>query len=161
MLETAIIVCAKYLVAVPVVTAVFYFFWAPAQERWRLGLLALAALPLAYLLARVAGLFYSHPQPFVEWGGEPLVPHEIDNAFPSDHTLLAGALAALVGVSSRSYLAGGGLFAIAGLIGLARVAAGLHNWLDIAAALVLAVAAVLAAQLLLERFMPSGPVSRP
>jgi membrane-associated phospholipid phosphatase len=154
MTELAIVVGAKYLAALPVVVVAYCLLRAKSEERWRLGLMVLAALPLAYVLARFAGLFYTHPQPFALWEGDPLIPHEIDNAFPSDHALFAGALAAIVGRYTRSWVLGGALFVVAGLVGLCRVAAGLHNWIDVSAALVLGVGAVFVADSLLKRCLP-------
>jgi undecaprenyl-diphosphatase len=154
MVESAIIFGAKYLVAAPAAAVAYCLVRAKPEERWRLGLLVAAALPLGYVLARVAGLFWSHPQPFVGWEGEPLIPHEIDNAFPSDHTLLASALATIAGLSTRSPAVGGALFAVAGLVGLSRVAAGLHNSIDVGVALALGVGAVFAADWVLRRAWP-------
>lgn len=149
MLDTLVIFGATYLIAAPPVVLGAYFFWVSGERKKELALLAALALPLAYVLARIAGFFYSHPQPFVEWGGEPLVPHAIDNAFPSDHVLLAAGVAAAVGFFSRPL--GLTLLLVAAFIGLARVVAGLHDWSDIAASLALAYGAVWATHALLAR----------
>jgi len=150
MLEMLIIIGAKYLIIVPVAATLAYLLYIPREQKQKLAFLTLISLPLVYLLARLAGLFYSHPQPFVEWGVEPLIPHAIDNAFPSDHTALAATLAAIVGISSR-YL-GLGLFLVAAIIGLSRVVLGLHNALDIGASLMLAYGAVWLTHALINRF---------
>jgi undecaprenyl-diphosphatase len=136
MLELLIIFGGKYLIALSVAGFAAYFFFISPQERRELGILALFSLPLAYLLARVAGFVYSHPQPFVEWGAEPLIAHEIDNAFPSDHTLVAAAFAILASLYDKYW--GAALMAAAALIALARMAAGLHALVDIIASFVLA-----------------------
>ena len=153
MLDLFIIVGAKYLVAVPVAGLGLCFWLATPEERRDLALLAAVSLPAAYALARLAGLLYAHPQPFVEWGTEPLIPHEIDNAFPSDHVLLAGTLGAVIALLARRFRAfGGALFCVAALIGLARVAAGLHSWADVAVSLALAAGVAGMAFLLIRRY---------
>lgn len=109
----------------------------------RLLILILLSLPLAYVLARLLGLLYFHEQPFAVYGFEPLIPHAIDNSFPSDHVALGGALATAVLFFNRPL--GLFLWLLVLVIGLLRVVAGLHYASDIAggiAAGILAAAAV-------------------
>ena len=140
MTEILIITGAKYLVALPVVVLAIYFFFIPAAQRKRFVFLVALSLLLAYIFARIAGLFYQHIQPFALEGFEPLIPHAVDNAFPSDHVVLTGALATVAFLYSRWL--GVGLWALALGIGLARVWAGLHYPVDILAGAVLSVIAV-------------------
>ena len=141
-----IIFGAKYLI---------YFVAAGAAvalaltRRKDLVWVTLLGLILGYVLARVAGLFYSHPQPFSVSGVEPLVPHAVDNAFPSDHTLLGGVFATAAWLAD--WRAGALLWALTLLVGASRVAAGLHAWVDIAASVLLACVAVWLAQTILKR----------
>lgn len=146
-MTTFIIFGAKYLIAV--VSAGAAVAVAMAGERRRKLLYVLAgALPLGYALARLAGLLYGHQQPFAEEGFSPLIAHDIDNSFPSDHTLIGGVFASVAFLADRRI--GLVLWALTLLVGLARVLAGLHWAVDIAAAVALAAAAVYITQRLLQ-----------
>src|ERR1700730_391737 len=85
---------AKYLYLAALLTAVVAFWLLPSQRR-QIVILAVIALPLTYLAAKLGGHLYNDPRPFVVGHFTPLVPHDPDNGFPSDHTLLVSALAAL------------------------------------------------------------------
>lgn len=143
MFEALIIVGAKYLIALPVLALLAYWFVLSQEKRSELALLAVIALPLAYLIARIAGLFYFHLQPFVLENFEPLVPHAADNAFPSDHVAFAGALATLAFFYNRWLGATLGLVALC--IGLTRILAGLHYPADIILGAVFGIVAALIA----------------
>lgn len=137
-----IIFGAKYLVAPVVVAAAIVLACVKERRRRLLWTLAIA-LPLGYALARLAGLFFQHHQPFAVEGFAPLIPHDIDNTFPSDHTLIAGVFASVAFLADRR--AGLVLWACALLVGLARMLAGLHYGVDVLAAAILALVAVFAA----------------
>ncbi len=134
-----IILGAKYLIYAVALIAVALIVW-DKELRVRLGILLVLALPLGYVLARLVGHFYSHPQPFAVLGFEPLVAHTVDNSFPSDHTLAAGIFASVVYISNRRV--GLGLWVLALLVGLSRMLAGLHWGIDVLASVVLAVVIV-------------------
>ncbi len=110
------------------------------------------ALPLTYLLSRVAGMFFSHEQPFAVLGFEPLIPHEIDNSFPSDHTALTAALSTAVFLSNQKL--GIVLWALTLGIGLMRMFAGLHWSVDIMVGAALGAIAVLVSERILRLFSP-------
>lgn len=133
-MDTLIVFGATYLIYVVALGAVGVMLVSP--HRQRLALIALVALALAYALARVAGALYSHPQPFVVDGTTPLIPHAIDNAFPSDHTLVGGVFASVAFLADKRV--GMVLWALTLLVGTARMAAGLHTWVDIVAAALIA-----------------------
>jgi undecaprenyl-diphosphatase len=88
-------------------------------------------------------VFYFDPRPFVTGHFAPLIPHNLDNGFPSDHTLLSSAIAMTVTLRNRSV--GVVLWLLALLVGLARIASGLHSPTDVIASLVLAICAGFAA----------------
>jgi len=134
MADTLIILCAKYLLYISILALAVYWALSPRAVKIELALVALVALPLAYGLARLAGLFFSHPQPFSVYGYEPLIAHEVDNSFPSDHSAAAGALAAAAGFYNR-YL-GILLWVLAVAVGAGRMLAGLHYPVDVVAGLV-------------------------
>lgn len=146
---------AEYMIGAVVMGFLWFAFFLPRQQQLRLGVMTLIALPLAWVLARVAGLFFYHEQPFAAQGFEPLVPHEVDNSFPSDHTAMATVFAALAYVYGRWF----GIFLAAGtlFIGLSRVMVGLHYPIDILTAVVLGVGAVLVAKLLSSPLFQAQP----
>ena len=137
-MDTLIIYGAKYLIYIIVFVAVGAVLVSP--HRQRLALLGVVALVVGYALARIVGIFYSHPQPFVVDGVTPLIPHAVDNAFPSDHALVAGVCATVAWLAD--YRVGAVLWVGAVLVGGARVLAGLHYTVDIVTSIVLSLVCV-------------------
>ncbi len=144
-MEMLVIFAAKYLIVVMALALTGYAYFLPQQERMRLGAMALVALPLVWVLARIAGFFFMHEQPFATGGFEPLIAHEVDNSFPSDHTAIAAALAGL-GFLYQRWL-GVALAVSALLVGIARIISGLHYPVDIVASVLLGIAAVVIAKM--------------
>ena len=134
-----IIFGAKYLVAPVIVSAAIALSYHK-EHRKRLTWTLAIALPFGYALARVAGIFFSHNQPFVVEGFEPLIPHAVDNSFPSDHVLIGGIFSSLALLADRRV--GLVLWALTLLVGLARMLAGLHYAVDVLSAAVLALGVV-------------------
>jgi len=149
-MDTLIVFGAKYLIVLVALVGVVAIVWR-AEGRRRLIILLAVALPLGYALARLAGLLYSHQQPFAAEWFEPLVAHAVDNAFPSDHTLVSGIFASVAFFADRRV--GLALWGFTLCIGAARVVAGLHYPLDIAASALLAVSAVCVAHTALKRMV--------
>lgn len=90
-------------------------------------------------MAKIAGHFYTDTRPFVSGNFTPLIPHAADNGFPSDHMLLASALAAVV-MCYRKRL-GYALWAVAIIIGISRVYVGVHHPIDIVGSALIALLA--------------------
>ena len=133
---------AKYLVAAVMLGGAVTLAFA-GERRRRLTYTLAIALPLGYMLARLAGLFFAHNQPFAVEGFEPLIPHAVDNSFPSDHVLIGGVFASAAFLADRRM--GLVLWALTLLVGLARMLAGLHYSVDVLAAAVLALGATFVA----------------
>ena len=142
-----IIFCAKYLVAVPVLALAAFFFVGVKRRRHRLLWLTVVAMPLAYMISRIAGHLYYNPRPFVVSHVAPLIAHAADNGFPSDHTLIAATIAGIVFYFNRAW--GSALWVVALLIGTARVFAGVHHAVDVLGAVVISIAAVIIAHYVL------------
>lgn len=140
MIDILIVFLAKYLIILPV--AFIIFFWAKSgpRERREIFYLAFLSLPISYIAARCVSHFYFDPRPFVSEGIVPLMAHAADNGFPSDHTLLAASLAALVYVWDKKW--GIVLSVTALIIGGARVLAGVHHSVDILGSFVISWIAV-------------------
>jgi undecaprenyl-diphosphatase len=120
---------AKFLIALPIVILCFYFLRQTWLEKKRIVLFAIPALILTYLIARLGGYLYFDPRPFVAGNFTPLIPHAPDNGFPSDHTLLVSAAAAIGMYLDRRL--GVVLWALAVIVGVARVYVGLHHPIDV------------------------------
>ncbi|HQU08167.1 MAG: hypothetical protein B7X04_00030 [Parcubacteria group bacterium 21-54-25] len=138
-MDNIIVLTASYAYLVAVAIFVGYFFYIRGAARWRFFLLSAFALPLSYLSSLIAGFLYYDPRPFVVLHVVPLISHAADNGFPSDHALLMGTLAAIVTVFNRRI--GALLWALAILVGVARVLAAVHHPIDILASFVIAIAA--------------------
>lgn len=139
MVNQLIVFVAQYLFfALPMLTAII-FFRLPSNERLKYFVsLALGGI-FALLLAKLASYLLFDPRPFVDGHIAPLFPHAPDNGFPSDHTTF-GATLAFIGLA---YARKWGMFMvpIAIAIGVARVLAHVHSWIDIFGGLVVGLAA--------------------
>ena len=82
------------------------------------------------------GHLWQHPRPFVDHPGQTvlLVHHGPDNSFPSDHATVAFAIAFAVLAFHRRL--GIVFLAVAALIGLGRIAVGVHYPVDVMASAV-------------------------
>lgn len=124
------IFCAKYLYIASVIIFAAYWIRAEAATRKRLAWFAAASLPLALIVGKVANRLYNNPRPFAVTGIEPLIQHAADNGFPSDHTLLAAALASVMMFFNKRV--GIILWIITVGVAWGRVFVGVHHWLDVA-----------------------------
>lgn len=142
------IFCAKYLfVAVFLCVAASFWKATPSQRR-TLVLRGLVVALLSVIFAKGAGALYEEPRPFVVLHVAPLIPHEPDNGFPSDHTLLVFACAFLLAPFMRSTSFVAILIGVA--VGGARIASHLHSPLDIAASILFALVGNVVAGLLIR-----------
>ncbi len=136
-MDSIIIFGAKYLYILVLIIALADFLRQSKNKRIETIFLAVIALPLTYILGKILGHFYYDPRPFVQNNFTPLIPHSPDNGFPSDHALLVGSIAAVwMFLNKRLSLV---LWLIALLVGLSRVAAGIHHPLDIIGGFIIAV----------------------
>src|SRR5216684_3360693 len=137
MLNTLSIIGAKYLFIMIAGIAFVYFLKQPRGEQKRLVLFAALTLPLAYVVSKIGAFLYNDPRPFVAGHFVPLIPHEPDNGFPSDHVLLCASIAALIYPSSKRLSAA--LWALTLLVGLSHVYTGLRHPVDIIGSIALAI----------------------
>ena len=140
---------ASKLHVVIVVIAIITFLLSTKKQRMALALTAMTALPLSYLLGKLASFFYYTERPFSELGIAPLVPHIADNGFPSEHTLYAMVIAAVVFSVRKNW--GLLLIALAILVGVGRVLAYVHNPIDIVGSVFIASIAVFSSVFVLHR----------
>ena len=128
-----IIFGAKYLYLIAVAITAVSFWYLSRERKWTVAMFGVIDLVAVYLIGLIAGYLYNNPRPFVSDHVTPLISHATDNGFPSDHTLLVAALASILYCYNRKL--GFIVFAIAILIGISRVFAGIHHWIDIAGSL--------------------------
>ena len=136
-MSSLIIFAAKYLFILSPLTAGAYFLNASREKKIKMLMLGGIALPFMYVTAKVLGHVYYDPRPFVQEHFTPLIPHDADNGFPSDHTLITAGVAAVIYFFNRPW--GFALLGLALLVGAARVAAGVHHPVDIVGSIVIAV----------------------
>jgi undecaprenyl-diphosphatase len=89
----------------------------------------------AYLLTKLAGALYYHPRPFISQNIKPLIAHGNDNGFPSEHTVLAATITALVYYYRKKFALIALVFTLA--IGAGRVWAHVHSPIDILGGLII------------------------
>lgn len=135
MSDFLIVFGAEYFVYLAALGLGAYWFYSRYTNARELAIVTLLVLPVAWALARLAGMLISHEQPFAAGGFEPLLPHEVDNSFPSDHAALVGALAGVATLYNRAL--GILLWMLALGTGVARILAGLHYPQDVVAGLLI------------------------
>jgi undecaprenyl-diphosphatase len=133
---------AQYLLyAIVFVVACMWFVGRSRAERGanrRLVLEGVFSALIGLVAVALIQHFYHHPRPFVERTDVDLLfPHSADPSFPSEHVIVAAALAGSF-IWNRRWL-GSLLMLAAGALGFARVLAGIHYPADIIAALALGV----------------------
>jgi undecaprenyl-diphosphatase len=137
-MDNITIFAAEYLIALPVIVLLYLLFAARKDEkviRKAVFVLILSGI-LAYVLAKIGNHLIDSPRPFVVGHFEPLIGHSTDNGFPSEHTLLAASLAWSIRVLSKRFSYA--MLVVALLVGLARMAAGVHHSWDILGSFVFA-----------------------
>ena len=138
MADAVIIFIAQYLYLFVLLLGAVFFFREPRGEWKQLIVCGAVVAALAFIASRVAAFFYYDPRPFVVGRFTPLFPHAADNGFPSDHALLTGAIATVVYLFNKKWSIA--FWALAFLIGWARVASGVHHTTDIAGSFAIAIA---------------------
>ena len=128
---------ATYLIFIIAIIVLIYFLRQPRAKQKELVIFSLVTLPLIYLTSLIAGWLYYNPRPFMMGHFVPIVPHKDTNGFPSDHTLASVAMAVVVWRSNRRL--GLILLALAVLVGISRVLAGVHHAVDIVASFIIAI----------------------
>ncbi len=153
---------AKYLIFI--IIALFGLFWLQQNTAMKKEiLLYILVISLgAYTIAKISSLLYYDPRPFVEGHFIPLIAHQADNGFPSDHTLLGAVLAA--GVYTYKKYLGILLGFLTIFMGFCRVYAGVHHAIDITGSIAIAISVTyLSRQYILpslKQYTSSTPSSR-
>lgn len=134
-MQALVAFAARYLFAL-VVAAEVIFILLRHRSQWKRLLIATVVIGgLSLAIGMALNAVVQDPRPFVVDGSTPLVPGSRDNGFPSDHTLLLAATAAII--MTVSPWAGTVGLVLAVLVGMARVQAGLHHTADIVGSLLI------------------------
>lgn len=141
---------AKYLYLVVIAIAFIWFLRQPMLKQKEILILGCICLPLVYIISRVSGHIYYIPRPFVTEHFKPLVAHEANNGFVSDHVLLAAAVSAVIFPFNWSI--GSVLWILTLFIGISRVYAGVHHPIDIIGSILIAVMVVIPANFIIRYF---------
>jgi len=128
---------AQYLYLVIGLTAVTVFFKSNNRIKNRLLVLGAIVFPTSYIIAKILGMFIQSPRPYIVEHITPLISASADNGFPSDHTLLAMAIAVMIFAYNR--IVGGVLIVLAVAVGIARVLAHVHQVIDILGSIIIIV----------------------
>lgn len=144
---------AKYLFLAVVAIGLIVFIRQDGPTRRRIVFLAAFSWPTIFIIAGLLSLFYRNPRPFVEHGFTPLIPHEPDNGFPSDHALLCAAIASTLQPFHKQAALAAWLLTL--LVGFSRVYAGVHHPIDILGSMIIAALTTV----MVNRMIKSG--SRP
>lgn len=135
MYNLLVIFAAKYLIFINIAIVGVYILLQP-KEKWKqITIFALYTFIPIYIASFIASKLYFNPRPFVVDNIIPLVSHGNTNGFPSDHTLLSGALSVLMLKYNKKIGITLAVFAV--IVGAGRVLAGVHHTTDIVASLII------------------------
>ncbi len=136
-MNTLFIFGAEYLIFISLLIAGIYFLKQPWHQKKAIFIIGLLTLLLIGIMGFLANQAFKNPRPFVTGHFTPLIPHDADNGFPSDHVLLAAGIAAIVFLfNSKTGIV---LGLIAALIGISRVYVGVHHTLDVVCSYLIAI----------------------
>ncbi|MEO7904190.1 MAG: phosphatase PAP2 family protein [Candidatus Saccharimonadales bacterium] len=154
-MDSVIVFSAKYLIFALFVTLGILGIRLIIKHRWAMIVYTGMNLVFTFAIARVFVYLYESNRPFVDNAFTPLIKHAADQSFPSDHAVAAFAVALSILVFMRHKLIGSIAIIVAFIIGIARVAAGVHYPLDIAGSLVAAVIATGVVMIIRNGMKPS------
>jgi len=134
--------------------ALIIFLLVRRAQRLIPTLSALGAALVAWSVNQVIGEIHFRVRPFVELAGvRPLIEvSPLMKSFPSDHAVIAWALAVSVFLWNRRW--GGALIVAAALIALGRVLVGVHYPSDVAAGAAIGAAVAVVVHYAIHRSLP-------
>lgn len=131
-LNPVMVLVAEYGVYLLALTMILQWFLTKEKVQKRMILIiSLVSFFVSEVIAKVLGKFVEHPQPFATLTNvNQLVSHEIDNSFPSDHTILFFSICMTLFLGSNSnkrvlYLVA------ASIVGFSRIWVGVHYPIDV------------------------------
>ena len=134
---------AEYLAYVLIIIAILFFVKIFSKNhRWKDIFFPIFSVVISrFFFVEIIRFFYHRPRPFLSYGFESLISHDITASFPSGHVSFFFALAICVFLLNRKlghWFLGGSI-----LIGLSRIFVGVHYPFDILAGIIIGVLSVL------------------
>lgn len=124
-------IIADYLVIPIILVGGVMLLLVPARDRYILWAKAVLAGLTALLFAKIIAQFYQGVRPFEQLGVEPGAAFLPNPGFPSDHSLLVFAVAAVVWATTKNKWVSGVLLIAAILVAIGRVLALVHTPADV------------------------------
>lgn len=141
MLNPAVYFLAEYMMYFLGAWLVIYWFTRKTKNRLMV-IYAVIAFVIAEILGKMIGSLYSNYQPFAKLPNvNKLIEHEIDNSFPSDHTILFFSIGFLIFLFHKK--TGWLWLVLAFTVGISRIWSGVHYPFDVAAGALLGVLSAL------------------
>ena len=150
-MDAVTIFFAKYVVFIIVLIAGIYWLTLPNKQKVQMLIFGAIIAIVTFILTRIGSAVYYDARPFVDMNVTPILPHDANNGFPSDHTALAFVAAAAVFYMNRKL--GSVLFVIAFTVGASRVVGYIHSPTDIAGSIVFVVIAYAVASYITPRVL--------
>ncbi|MCM3570667.1 undecaprenyl-diphosphatase [Neobacillus mesonae] len=123
-LEPVAVFMAEYMLYVLILGMIVYWFTRTNQNRMMM-IQSVLAVVLAEVFGKIAGTLYSHNQPFAELPNvNKLVEHGVDNAFPSDHSIIFFTVCVTIWLVRKKE--GWIWLAVAAAVAISRVMVGVH-----------------------------------
>ncbi len=126
-MDSIIVFCAKYLVLF--IFALTIYTWYKTKNRRQFTAAVILAVIFALILTKLAGSLYYHPRPFAVEHIKPLIDHAADNGFPSEHTVAAMTLTAIIYFYRKKFAAAALILTLGVAVG--RILAHVHSVVDI------------------------------
>jgi len=140
-LNPVMIFLAEYTPYILALSMLVYWFLRRRQDRMMI-IQSICAFVLATSVGKVCGLFYAHYQPFAVLPDvNKLVEHELDNSFPSNHTILFFSISFSIWLVHK--MEGLLWLLLACLVAQSRVWIGVHYPIDIATGAIISIVAAL------------------
>jgi undecaprenyl-diphosphatase len=137
MMDQVFIFCAQYLYFLVFLIAGIFFLRQKRAIQIRMIIFGSLSAIISYIISVIAGKLYFDPRPFVEGHFTPLIAHDTENGFPSDHVLLVSCVAAVMTVFNKKLAAI--LWFLTIIVAISRVWVGVHHYIDVTASILISI----------------------